>query len=270
MSNIILNPEFESLVKEIEELKIQIATLIEERDQLFYHDCKLIKAEYMSKIGVLEYKIYEFQMKYLRLKRKLELYQVYINRQEIPDETQIETQLETEYQEYEQKIKDMYDDVQNSLASLTGKVLSKEDSAEVKKLYRILIKKLHPDLNHNYNDKTKELFFKVEYAYQNGDLKTLQNILLLIEDIDTNKDELEVGELEELKNKKKKLLVIIEDLYSAIDKIKNSFPYNQLNFIKNETQIIIKQKELNATLDDLKIAYKGLEDRLNKIKGEIK
>lgn len=270
MSNIILNPEFESLVKEIEELKIQIATLIEERDQLFYHDCKLIKAEYMSKIGVLEYKIYEFQMKYLRLKRKLELYQVYINRQEIPNETQIETQLEIEYQEYEQKIKDMYDDVQNSLASLTGKVLSEEDSAEVKKLYRILIKKLHPDLNHNYNDKTKELFFKVEYAYQNGDLKTLQNILLLIEDIDTNKDELEVGELEELKNKKKKLLVIIEDLYSAIDKIKNSFPYNQLNFIKNEKQIIIKQKELNATLDDLKIAYKELEDRLNKIKGEIK
>lgn len=270
MSNIILNPEFESLIKEIEELKIQIATLIEERDQLFYHDCKLIKADYMSNIGVLEYKVYEFQMKYLRLKRKLELYQVYINKQEIPNETQIETQLETEYQEYEQKIKDMYDDIQNSLASLTGKVLSEEDSAEIKRLYRILVKKLHPDLNPNYNDETKKLFFKVEYAYQNGDLKTLQNILLLIEDIDTNKDELEIGELEELKKKKKKLLVIIEDLYSAIDKIKNSFPYNQLDFLKNAEQVTIKQKELNATLDDLKVAYQELEDRLNKIKGEIK
>lgn len=270
MNNIILNPEFENLVKEIEELKIQIANLIEERDQLFYHDCKLIKAEYMSKIGVLEYKVYEFQMKYLRLKRKLELYQVYINRQELPNETEIENQLEAEYQEYEQKIKDMYEDVQNSLASLTGKILSEEDSAEVKKLYRILIKKLHPDLNPNYNEETKQLFLKLEYAYQNGDLKTLQNILLLIEDINPNKNELEIGELEELKNKKKKLLVFIEDLYSAIDKIKNSFPYNQIKFIKDKKQITIKQKELNATLDDLKIAYKELEDRLNNIKGEAK
>lgn len=266
MSDIILNPEFENLVKEIEELKIQISTLIEEKDQLFYHDCKLIKAEYMSKIGVLEYKVYEFQMKYLRLKRKLELYQVYINRQEVPNETEIETQLENEYREYEQKIKDMYEDVQNSLVGLTGKVLSEEDSAEVKRLYRILVKKLHPDLNPNYTEDTKQLFLKAEYAYQNGDLKTLQNILLLIEDINTNKDELEIGELEELKNKKKKLLVIIEDLYSAIDKIKNSFPYNQIDFIKDKEQIAIKQKELNATLDDLKTAYKELEDRLKKLK----
>lgn len=267
MSNIILNPEFESLVKEIEELKNQISILIEEKDQLLHHDCKLIKAEYMSKIGILECKIYEFQIKYLRLKRKIELYQVYINRQETPDTKQIEEQLEIEYKEYTEKIQDMYNEVQESLEALGGNLLSKKDSEELKKLYRTLIKKLHPDLNPNYNEKTKQLLFKVENAYKNGDLKTLQNIFLLIDDI--TEEEIEVGELEELKKKKKKLLAIIEDLNSAIDRIKNSFPYNQINFIKDEEQISIKQKELNTTLDELKIAYQELEDRLNKIKGDI-
>ena len=58
---------------DIKQLKEDIASLYEEKDELLYHTCKIIETEYMSKIGVLEYKLYEFQCKILRLKRKIEL-----------------------------------------------------------------------------------------------------------------------------------------------------------------------------------------------------
>ena len=69
----------------------------------------------MSKIGVLEYKLYEFQCKLLRLKRKIELYQMKINRQEIPNENEIEEKLDIEYKKYEEKLNKMANDIQDSL-----------------------------------------------------------------------------------------------------------------------------------------------------------
>lgn len=268
MNNLILNPEYQNLIKEIEELKIQISTLIEERDQLLYHDCKIIKAEYMSKIGVLEYKVYEFQIKYLRLKRKIELYQIHINRQESIDEKAVENQLETEYKEYQKKIKEMSEEVQESLATLNNKNLSKDDAIEIKKLYRTLIKKLHPDLNPNYNERTKQLLLQVEQAYKNGDLQSIKSIDLLTDDI--TEETIELGEFDELKNKKEKLLEIIKNLNSSIEKIKTSFPYNQINFLNDNEKISIKQKELNSTLDEYKLAYKALEEQLTQMKGDLK
>ena len=67
MSDIIINPEYLKLIEEVKQLKEDIASLYEERDELIYHICRNIETEYMSKIGVLEYKLYEFQCKILRL-----------------------------------------------------------------------------------------------------------------------------------------------------------------------------------------------------------
>ena len=97
MSDIIISPEYAKLVEEIKQLKEDIVNLYEERDELTYHICKNIETEYMSKIGILEYKLYEFQCKILRIKRKIELYQIKINRQESPNEEEIEKELEDEY-----------------------------------------------------------------------------------------------------------------------------------------------------------------------------
>ena len=86
MSNVIINPEYLKLIEEIKQLKEDIASLYEEKDELVYHTCKNIETEYMSKVGVLEYKLYEFQCKILRLKRKIELYQINIKRKEVQNE----------------------------------------------------------------------------------------------------------------------------------------------------------------------------------------
>lgn len=70
MKEIVINPEYEKLIKEVKQLKEEISNLYEEKEQLKYHTCKNIETEYMTKIGIYEYKAYEVQCKILRIRRK--------------------------------------------------------------------------------------------------------------------------------------------------------------------------------------------------------
>jgi hypothetical protein len=75
-------PEYEELMNQILKLKNELSQLLLERDELVYHICVNIESEYMLKIGVHEYKLLMLQMIILKIKRKIELIQAKINRQE--------------------------------------------------------------------------------------------------------------------------------------------------------------------------------------------
>ena len=133
MVDIIINPEYLKLIQEVKELKEAVVNLYEEKDELVYHICRNIESEYMSQVGMLEYKAFEFRCKILRLKRKIELYQVKINRQEKPNEKEIENQLDIEYREYQEKLDKMSNDLQEKLNRKNYEILSEEDGKELKR-----------------------------------------------------------------------------------------------------------------------------------------
>lgn len=267
MSDIIISPEYLKLIEEIKQLKEDIASLYEEKDELIYHICRNIETEYMSKVGVLEYKLFEFQCKILRLKRKIELYQIKINRQEIPNENEIEKKLDDEYKEYEQKLNKMSNDLQDALNRKNYGILSEENSKELKSIYRKLIKKLHPDLNKEDGEKNKNLLLQVTHAYENGDLETLKNLELLTDEI-AEKENVEMGELEELKQSKAKYEIIINGLLESIKKIKESFPYDKKEFLKSEILVQKRKEELENEMKMCREVYSNLENILKQLKGE--
>lgn len=267
MNNIIISPEYLELIEEVKKLKDDIASLYEEKDELVYHICRNIETEYMSKVGVLEYKLFEFQCKILRLKRKIELYQQKINRQEQPNEKEIEKKLDIEYKEYEEKLNKMSNDLQDALNRKNYGILSEENAKELKNIYRKLIKRLHPDLNKDNSEKNKKLLLQVTYAYENGDLETLKNLELLIEEI-SEEEKIEMNELDELKAIKNKYEEIIKGLLHSIKKIKESFPYNKKEFLKNDILVQKRKEELENEMNMYKEVYLNLENILKKVKGE--
>lgn len=268
MSNIIIDPEYLKLTEEIKKLKQDVANLYEEKDELIYHTCRNIEAEYMSKIGVLEYKAYEYQCKLLRLKRKIELYQIKINRQEVPSEEEIEKTLDTEYKKYEEKLKQMSNDIQNALNRKNYGILTEKDSEELKRIYRKLIKKLHPDLNKENSEKNKKLLLQVTNAYENGDLETLKNLELLTDEI-LEKEESETKEIDQLIIDKEKYQNVLKNILETIKKIKESFPYNKIEFLKNDKLIQKRKDELNIEIEQYKKVYVEFEKILKELKGEV-
>lgn len=269
MEEIIISPEYKKLIEDIKKLKDEISILYEEKHQLIYHECRNIETEYMSKIGTLEYKVYEFQCKLLRIKRKIELYQMYINRQEEIDEKAIEEKLDREYKEYEEKLEQMSENLRNALDRVNGKVLTEEDAEELKRIYRKLIKKLHPDLNKDSTEKDLELLLQVTKAYENGDLTTLKNLELLASEI-IEKEKIEINEFEEMKETKQKYEGIVKSILQNIEEIKTKYPYNKKEFLKDEKLIEEKKKELNEIMENYKKLYEEMNNVLTMLKGEIK
>lgn len=229
------------------------------RDNLLFHEAELLKAEYMEKVGMLEYKLYEFQIAFRRLKRKLELVRQKVNCQEKVNLQAIEYKLDAEYADYEEKVAAQLAEI-NKLLNISG-VMSQEACKEIRSLYTRLVKRLHPDLNPAQSNEEYELFYKAVQAYKNSDILQLRRIELLTDKISehsTNKDELKKLRYEALK---KSCLALEKEMAE----LRKGFPFDKQAFLKDKQAVKQRQSELQASLEDYKEKYAELEATLKEL-----
>lgn len=254
MANIIIFPEFEELKKEVEKMRTELSMLLIERDELQFVICRNIETEYMLKLGAIEYKAYEAQCAALRLKRKIELIQAKKNRQEkviIPD---IEETLDDEFTQYQRQLNEQIEKMNNALKWSKAEHLSEEDSKELKKIYRKIVKVLHPDINTDVTQAQTELFANAVAAYKNGDLGTLRIINEMLGD--NSLSEQHKDSMTQLAEEKERLESLIKAVCESIDKIKSEYPYTMKDIVESSEKTEQKKQELETILEQ----YNGLID----------
>lgn len=244
--NVIVFPDFEKLKSEVEKMRTELSMLLLERDELQFVICKNIETEYMLKLGSIEYKAYKAQCAALRLKRKIELIQAKKNRQEKVIISAIEETLDSEFAEYQKQLNEQIDKMNDALKRSKAEVLSNEDNKKFKKLYRKIVKALHPDINPDVSEAQVQLFDNAVSAYKNGDLNTLKIIGEMVGNCplpEQHKDAL--TQLNEEKERLQNLLKVIRD---SIEQIKSKYPYTMKEIIEDEEQTEQKKKELENIL----------------------
>lgn len=245
---------------ELDKLRMSVSMLLLERDDLLLHECKNIENQYILKFGKLEYKVYEAECDYRRLKRKLELIIICRNHNKPIDLAKIDEQLEKELGEFYKKLNAELEKIEEAKRRASLPKLSKEDAAELKSIYRKLIKKLHPDMNPNVTEYEKELFNKVVECYENGDLMGLQIIAITLEGDKTITPE---NTLEE----KQRLTLLVDKLNSEIHEIKTTYPYILLETLTDKQKTAERYKELHEMYDrylyEIKIYTDEIELYLN-------
>ena len=261
MTDISNNPEFDNLIFSIQELETELADLVFDRDRLLYHICPNLQAEYMLKIGKLEYAIFEYQCEILRTKRKIEIIQAFINRKQSYSIVEIEEQLEIEYQEYSRKLLEKQKEIEEARLkkSNRGRLLTDEEATELKKLYTQIVKKLHPDINPNTTEEQHGQFIDAVNAYKNADLTELRIIFLLLDKIFITDN---ANTMEKLLSKKEELVKEKNFLTSEIFTIKGSFPYCIKDLLQDKNSLQNKIVELSDLLDSLKEQQKNIETRM--------
>lgn len=254
---IIIFPDFQKLKEDVERLRTELSMLMLERDELRFVICKNIETEYMLKLGNLEYKVYEAQCAVLRLKRKIELIQARKNRQEVIKLTVINNILDEEFLEYEKKLNEQVEKMNEALEHSKGEYLSEEDNKELKKLYRKIVKVLHPDINPEVTAAQVKMLDNAINAYKNGDLKTLRIIDEMVGDHKLpEKHQDAFAQLKEEKERLDKMIAFVKD---SITKIKSEYPYCMKDVLEDEEKVEQRKEELEELLKQ----YKKLAETYN-------
>lgn len=244
--NVIVFPDFEKLKNEVERMRTELSMLLLERDELQFVICKNIETEYMLKLGSIEYKAYEAQCAALRLKRKIELIQAKKNRQEKVIISAIEETLDTEFAEYQKQLNEQIDKMNDALKRSKAEVLSDEDNKKLKKLYRKIVKALHPDINPDVSQAQVQLFDNAVSAYKNGDLNTLRIIGEMVGNNPLSEQHKDA--MTQLVEERERLQGLLKSIRESIDNIKSEYPYTMKEIIEDEEQTEQKKKELENIL----------------------
>lgn len=235
---------------EVQKLKDRLTELIYEHENLISYLCPLIERRYVLKFGIYEYKLYRLELDISKLRRKLQLMRMELNHENTINLEKIDQIIYLEFDEYEQQLKAQIDEI-NYIESTELKQLSEEDSKKLKKSYRILIKKLHPDLNPNQRFFEKNMFLRATKSFKNGDLSDLEALLALTED-NVAEEESEIDKLENA----------IKDFDKKIYKIKQEYPYNKRELLINDE----KGREYKNMLVEL---IHDRQDNIKKLEKEI-
>lgn len=259
-SNIIFSPDFEALKEDIEKLKTEMSMLLLEHDELIFVECKNIEAAYMLTLGNLEYKAFELHCAVLRLKRKIELIQAKKNRQEKVVISAIEKTLDNEFAEYQALLNEQIEKMNSALEREQCKSLSEKETLELKKLYRSVIKSLHPDLHPDISEAKMKLFHNAVRAYENGNLTDLRIISSMVEEPVLS--EISESSMATLAREKERLSELLKALRKKIERIKSEYPYTMKPILQSEEKIAEKEAELEELISALKEALAEYEAKL--------
>ncbi|MDY5728476.1 MAG: hypothetical protein SPK49_07655 [Erysipelotrichaceae bacterium] len=246
-NEIILNLEYENLKNELLKKRTELSMLVLQRDELKYVICKNIETEYMLELGSLEYCLYQSECIIMRLKRKVELIQMRINRQEKIDVPAIDKLLDEQFREYQQKLEEKIKKMNEAIERGNGEVLTEQQAKELKKLYRAIVKALHPDLNPNVTKQQIKLFQNAVTAYKNGDLQTLRIINEMISNNHSEDDN--TDNIEKMRDELIRLDRMISSINGDVEKIKAEYPYTMKNILFDKEQLNQRKEELKDNID---------------------
>ncbi|WP_407378365.1 hypothetical protein [Methanobrevibacter sp.] len=235
---------------EVKKLKEKLSQLIFEYDNLVNHICPEIERLYVLEFGRYEHKLYKIELEIDKLKRKIQLIRIEINHENEINVNKIDDIIKKEFEEYEKQIQAQIDEIK-FLEENDVEKLSPEDSKKFKKLYHMLIKRLHPDLHPNQTFLELNLFYRAVYCFENGDLKGLESVAAILPDEEFE----ELSEIDHLEN-------LVNEYEEKIEKVKKDYPYNKKGLLDNGAGEEYKIMLLEL-ISDRKETVKQLEEKIN-------
>lgn len=232
--------------EKLADLKQELAELFERREHMINYERPHLLAAYTKFIGEYKYEEFALQITIKRYKRKAELIQTRINRNEPIIIEAIEQQLNEEFAEYERLLQEQLEQIKAATELLNAPLLSEEEAKELKQLYRLLVKRLHPDWNPDLTQEERDLFVRVQAAYNTANLQELRNILLLIEAKEPIilKEETIDSEITHYEKS-------VEDFKKRIEELEKTFPFTMREILSNEEEIRKQQDEIKANIAKL-------------------
>jgi len=232
----------------LEDLREQLARLIEQQEALENHQKPMLVALYNREIGVLEFKLLQHQAELQRIKRKVEIFTARANRGETIDDSiikEVDKKLEREFLTWKKKLLEHEKQLQESERLLNShQALSDEDSRKLKTIYRKICKLIHPDIVASMS-LTDRFWMQAQKAYGDGDIDQLEILLILILKPTADDSQYHVDPVDE----EERLQKLICSLAEKLESMKKKIPYCYADKIMDSEWVDQKQKSLMEKIE---------------------
>lgn len=262
---IVLHPDAQSILDELERLRTELSMLVLERDDLLLQECPSIEMAYMLAIGHLEYSVFELDCDVRKLRRQIDLYQAYLNREEKIDVAAVQHTLDAEFIDFQKRLNEHLRQVNDAIERSHGDFLTEVDAKELKSLYRSIVKALHPDLHPDITEEQLRLFRHAIEAFAAGNLFELRVIsqMAMIGDATWTAENGRAA----LTLERERLIVLIADVREMISGIRSTFPYTAKALLQDQAWVATREDELNARVRDLTALRDNLQIRARSMVG---
>ena len=265
-----VSPRKQQLKDEYERLQQEYSELVAKRDDLLQHEGPLLEALYMTTIGQLLYEELCLQQDIALLKYERDLFQAYENRGEEPDYEEILEKVEETAKTFNENLKREEEKRKKAKAFVEEhqEEQSKQKEAErieLKAIYKRLVHRLHPDLHPEQTEWERELFLKVQEAYEKQDLNALRQ---LEEELNSgmSSEEMENETVEEWEERIQKLKDLISAIKEEITRIENGFPFTYRTNLYDQEWVSATQEEIRVRIELLQKEKERLEKIIEYIK----
>lgn len=251
---IIQSPLLNELRNRNKELRFAIRTILDEWYYLEYIVRPQLLSQYDSLFGELEIGIQIKTLKAAELARRVELLSIKKDRGEILTQELISLVnlfVDKEFDQYHKRIHEVYKSTEDKQQIHSTKEQNNPINAELPKLYRAIVKKLHPDITTQSSDFLK-YWQSAQDAYENKNLQKIRSLYLLIcNENEQNSQNTYVDSISEeikLQNEIKVLEIQLEREARKLSRLKSEEPFSIEKNLQNPQWVETHRHTLNNDL----------------------
>lgn len=239
-------------------LKKEFTDLFAQKNEMLSQEENVLTALYLTAVGQKQHRKYCLIVEIKMITHRISLIQSYFNRNEVPDLKAIEKIVEKHFAAYQQKIAAEAKRIAIAKAFLKEGFLSEAEVKKLKEVYRLIVKKLHPDINPNLSEEQKDLFVKTQAAYDLCDLPALNAILLTL-DTTASKEIVDPIDLKAQVAKMEENVTMLTEQIAALEK---QFPFSYREKLADEAWIDSEQESLDKEISELELEKEKYADYL--------
>ena len=214
--------------------------------------------DYIRVFGELTMAVYEQQIECIKLKKAIAFCQTAANYGRKPDREQLGAFLQQEMAEYYQKLRQMAD---NNQAFKDAEAVPEHDVLRIKKIYRDIAKKLHPDISPMTGKYPEllELWYRLVTAYNCNSLQEAEEVQMLINSFleRSGEDHFEIT----IPNINRKIAA----LEAEIKQIITTTPYTYKELLNDLSAVETKKETLREELETYRDYAAELQEILDQL-----